>query len=117
MQSTPLVATLTGLLVGVAMLLVLVGGTATLVGCLIMRLARARWDRRHPGRAAVRQRSQQARRVAAEWPLLAKTLRLGYQDQWTGHHRFPIAEFVMGRPGRDAPSPRSPVPASPTTSG
>ena len=99
MQSTPLVATLAGLLVGLSMLLVLVGGTATLVGCLIMRLARARWDRRHPGRAAVRQRSQQARRVAAEWPLLSQTLRLGYQDQWTGQHRFPTAEFVMDDQG------------------
>jgi hypothetical protein len=39
-------------LVGIAMLLVLVGGTATLVGVVLSRRLRACWDRRHPQRAA-----------------------------------------------------------------
>jgi DNA segregation ATPase FtsK/SpoIIIE, S-DNA-T family len=86
-------------LVGLSMLLVLVGGTATLVGCLLARLLRARQARRRPQQAAARQRTRQARRLAAEWPLLSKTLRLGYQDQWTGQHRFPTAEFVLDDQG------------------
>ena len=42
---------------------------------------------------------QQARRLAAEWPLLAQTLGLGYRDQWTRQHRFPVAEFVADDQG------------------
>ena len=81
------------------MLLALVGGTATLAGCLLARRLRARQARRHPQQAAVRERTRQARRLAAEWPLLAQTLGLGYRDQWTRQHRFPTAEFVADDQG------------------
>ena len=81
-------------LVGLSMLLAVAGGIATLVGCLLARRLRARQARRHPQRAAVRQHTEQARRLAAEWPLLAQTLGLGYRDQWTRQHRFPAAEFI-----------------------
>jgi DNA segregation ATPase FtsK/SpoIIIE, S-DNA-T family len=37
--------------------------------------------------------------LAAEWPLLAQTLGLGYRDQWTRQHRFPAAEFVADGQG------------------
>jgi S-DNA-T family DNA segregation ATPase FtsK/SpoIIIE len=80
-------------LVGLSMLLALVGGTATLAGCLLGRRLRARQARRHPQQAAMQERTRQARRLAAEWPLLAQTLGLGYKDQWTRQHRFPAAEF------------------------
>src|SRR5512132_2340486 len=86
-------------LVGLSLLLALVGGTATLAGCLLARRLRARHARRHPQQAAVRERTRQARRLAAEWPLLARTLRLGYTDQWTRQHRFPTAEFVADDQG------------------
>jgi DNA segregation ATPase FtsK/SpoIIIE, S-DNA-T family len=86
-------------LVGLSMLLTLVGGTVTLVGCLLGRRLRARRARRHPQQAAVRERTRQARRLAAEWPLLAQTLGLGYRDQWTRQHRFPAAEFVADDQG------------------
>jgi S-DNA-T family DNA segregation ATPase FtsK/SpoIIIE len=86
-------------LVGLSMLLALVGGTVTLVGCLLGRRLRARQARRHPQQAAARERTRQARRLAAEWPLLAQTLRLGYTDQWTRQHRFPAAEFVADDQG------------------
>jgi hypothetical protein len=86
-------------LVGLSMLLALVGGTATLVGCLLARRLRARQARRHPQQAAVRERTRQARRLAAEWPLLAQTLGLGYRDQWTRQHRFPTAEFAVDDQG------------------
>jgi S-DNA-T family DNA segregation ATPase FtsK/SpoIIIE len=86
-------------LVGLSMLLVLVGGTATLASCLLARLLRARQARRHPERAAARQHSQHSRRLAAEWPLLAQTLGLGYRDQWTRQHRYPAAEFVVDDQG------------------
>ena len=86
-------------LVGLSMLLALVGGTATLAGCLLGRRLRARHARRHPQQAAIRERTRQARRLAAEWPLLAQTLRLGYTDQWTRQHRFPTAEFVADAQG------------------
>ena len=76
-------------LVGLSMLLALVGGTVTLVGCLLARRLRARQARRHPQQAATREHTRQARRLAAEWPLFAQTLRLGYTDQWTRQHRFP----------------------------
>src|SRR5512133_4194903 len=82
-------------LVGLSMLLALVGGTVTLVGCLLGRRLRARLARRHPHQAAARERTRQARRLAAEWPLLAQTLGLGYRDQWTRQHRFPAAEFLV----------------------
>src|SRR5215217_34428 len=86
-------------LVGLSMLLALVGGTATLLGCLLGRRWRACQARRHPQQAAVRERTRQARRLAAEWPLLAQTLGLGYRDQWTRQHRFPTAEFVADDQG------------------
>jgi hypothetical protein len=100
MRSVPqLVASLAGLLVGLWLLLVLGGGIAVLAGCLLARLVRTRQARRHPQRAAARERTRQARRLAAEWPLLSQTLRLGYQDQWTRQHRFPTAEFVADDQG------------------
>jgi S-DNA-T family DNA segregation ATPase FtsK/SpoIIIE len=81
-------------LVGLSMLLVVVGGTATLTGVLLGRRLRARQARRHPQQAAIRERTRYRRRLAAEWPLLAQTLGLGYRDQWTRQHRFPSAEFI-----------------------
>src|SRR5215217_6619097 len=86
-------------LVGLSMLLTLVGGTVTLVGCLLGRRLRARQARRHPQQVAIRDRTRQVRRLAAEWPLLAQTLSLGYRDQWTRQHRFPTAEFVADGQG------------------
>jgi DNA segregation ATPase FtsK/SpoIIIE, S-DNA-T family len=86
-------------LVGLSMLLALVGGTATLAGCLLGRRLRARQAHRHPQQAARRERTKAARRLAAEWPLLAQTLGLGYRDQWTRQHRFPAAEFVADDQG------------------
>jgi hypothetical protein len=73
-------------LVGLSMLLAVAGGLATLVGCLLARRLRARQARRHPTQAAVRERTRQARRLAAEWPQLAQTLGLGYRDHWTRQH-------------------------------
>ena len=100
MRSLPLLlASLAGLLVGLWLLLVLGGGIAVLAGCLLARLVRTRQARRHPQRAAVREWTRQGRRLAAEWPLLSQTLRLGYTDQWTRQHRFPAAEFVMDDQG------------------
>jgi S-DNA-T family DNA segregation ATPase FtsK/SpoIIIE len=81
-------------LVGLSMLLTLAGGTVTLAACLLSRRLRARQAQRHPQQAAIQERTRQARRLAAEWPLLAQTLGLGYRDQWTRQHRFPAAEFV-----------------------
>jgi DNA segregation ATPase FtsK/SpoIIIE, S-DNA-T family len=86
-------------LVGLSLLLALVGGTATLVGVLLARRRRSHHARRHPQQAAARERTRQARRMAAEWPLLAQTLGLGYRDQWTRQHRFPTAEFVADDQG------------------
>src|SRR5215208_4334746 len=86
-------------LVGLSMLLALVGGTATLLGCLLARRLRARQAHRHPAQAAVRERTRQARRLAAEWPLLAQTLGLGYRDQWTRQHRYPTGEFLVDGQG------------------
>ena len=86
-------------LVGLSLLLALVGGTATLAGCLLSRRLRARQARLHPQQAATRERTRQARRLAAEWPLLAQTLGLGYRDQWTRQHRFPTAEFIADDQG------------------
>jgi hypothetical protein len=86
-------------LVGLAMLLALVGGTVTLLGVLLGRRLRTRWNVRHPERAAARQRDRYQRRIVAEWPLLAQTLGLGYRDQWTRQHRFPAAEFVADDQG------------------
>src|SRR5512133_3412327 len=86
-------------LVGLSMLLALVGGTAALAGCLLARRLRARQARRHPQQAAARQHTHQARRLAAEWPLLTQTLDLGYRDQWTRQHRFPAAEFTLDDQG------------------
>jgi DNA segregation ATPase FtsK/SpoIIIE, S-DNA-T family len=86
-------------LVGLSMLLAVVGGLATLAGCLLSRRLRARQAHRHPEQAATRERTRQARRLAAEWPLLAQTLGLGYRDQWTRQHRFPAAEMVVDDQG------------------
>jgi S-DNA-T family DNA segregation ATPase FtsK/SpoIIIE len=86
-------------LVGLSMLLALAGGTATLAGVLLSRRLRARHAHRHPQRAAIRERTRYGRRLAAEWPLLAQTLGLGYRDQWTRQHRFPTAEFVADDQG------------------
>jgi DNA segregation ATPase FtsK/SpoIIIE, S-DNA-T family len=86
-------------LVGLSMLLALVGGIATLIGCVLARRLRARQVRRHPQQAAIKEHTRQARRLAAEWPLLAQTLGLGYRDQWTRQHRFPPAEFVADDQG------------------
>ncbi len=86
-------------LVGLWMLLAVLGGTATLVGVLLGRRLRARWDRRHPERAAARHRDHYQRRLAVEWPLLAQTLRLGYQDVWSRQHAYPPAEFVADDQG------------------
>ena len=77
----------------------LVGGTATLAGVLLGRRLRVRHGRRHPQQAAARQRTRQARRLAAEWPLLAQTLGLGFRDQWTRQHRYPAAELVADDQG------------------
>jgi S-DNA-T family DNA segregation ATPase FtsK/SpoIIIE len=86
-------------LVGLSMLVALLGGIATLAGCLLAPRLRARQDRRHPQQAAARDRTREARRLAAEWPLLAQTLGLGYRDQWTRQHRYPVAEFVADDQG------------------
>jgi DNA segregation ATPase FtsK/SpoIIIE, S-DNA-T family len=94
-----MVATLAGLVIGAWFLFVLLAGTTVLAAVLLGRLVRARRDRQHPQQAAVRKRTRQARRLAAEWPLLAQTLRLGYQDQWTRQHRFPTAEFMVDDQG------------------
>jgi S-DNA-T family DNA segregation ATPase FtsK/SpoIIIE len=82
-------------LVGLSMLLAVVGGVVTLACCLLARRVRARQAQRHPEQAAVRERTRHVRRLAAEWPLLAQTLGLGYRDQWTRQHRFPAADFVV----------------------
>jgi hypothetical protein len=86
-------------LVGLAMLLVLVGGTASLAGVLLGRRLRACQAHRHPERAAARQRHRYGRRIAAQWPLLSKTLGLGYTDQWTRQHAYPSARFVADEQG------------------
>jgi DNA segregation ATPase FtsK/SpoIIIE, S-DNA-T family len=99
MRSDPQTASLAGLLVGLWLLMILGGGVAVLAGHLLARLVRSRRDRRHPQQAAVRERTRQARRLAAEWPMLAQTLSLGYRDQWTRQHRFPPAEFIADDQG------------------
>jgi hypothetical protein len=68
-------------LVGLSMLLAVAGGIATLAGCLLSRRLQAWQASRHPQQAAARERTRQVRRLAAEWPLLAQTLGLGYRDQ------------------------------------
>jgi DNA segregation ATPase FtsK/SpoIIIE, S-DNA-T family len=87
------------ILVGLSMLLAVAGGIATLAGCLLSRRLQAWQARRHPQQAAARERTRQVRRLAAEWPLLAQTLGLGYRDQWTRQHRFPTAEFALDDQG------------------
>jgi S-DNA-T family DNA segregation ATPase FtsK/SpoIIIE len=86
-------------LVGLSMLLAVVGGTVTLVAVLLGRRLRARQAQRHPQQAAARNQTRQARRLAAEWPLLAQTLGLGFRDQWTRQHRFPAAEVAVDDQG------------------
>jgi hypothetical protein len=95
----PLLASLAGLLVGLWLLVLLGGGVAVLAGHLLAWLVRSRRNRRHPQQTAIRERTRQGRRLAAEWPLLAQTLGLGYRDQWTRQHRFPPAEFVVDDQG------------------
>ena len=68
-------------LVGLVMLLAAAGGIATLAVVLLGWRLRTRQARMHPAQAAMREQSRQARRLAAEWPLLAQTLGLGYRDQ------------------------------------
>jgi len=77
----------------------LVGGTVTLAGVLLGRRLRARHARRDPRQAAAWERTRRARRLAAEWPLFAQTLGLGYRDQWTRQHRFPAAELQVDDQG------------------
>jgi DNA segregation ATPase FtsK/SpoIIIE, S-DNA-T family len=86
-------------LVGLSMLLAVVGGTVTLAGVLLSRRLRVRHAHRRPQQAAAREQTRQARRLAAEWPLLAQTLGLGYRDQWTRQHRFPAAEVAVDDQG------------------
>jgi S-DNA-T family DNA segregation ATPase FtsK/SpoIIIE len=86
-------------LVGLSLLVVLVGGTATLAGVLLSRRLRARHAQRHPQQAATRNHTRQARRLAAGWPLLAQSLSLGYRDQWTRQHRHPTAEIAVDDQG------------------
>ncbi len=86
-------------LVGLSLLLALVGGTATLACVLLRRRLLARLARRYPARAAAHQHTQRARRLSAEWPLLAQTLGLGFRDQWTRQHRFPAAEVAVDDQG------------------
>jgi DNA segregation ATPase FtsK/SpoIIIE, S-DNA-T family len=86
-------------LVGLSMLLAVVGGTVTLAAVLLSRRLRVRQAHRRPQQAAVRNQTRQSRRLAAEWPLLAQTLGLGYRDQWTRQHRFPAAELVVDDQG------------------
>jgi hypothetical protein len=76
-------------LVGLSLLLALVGGTATLACVLLRRRLLARLARRYPARAAAHQHTQRARRLSAEWPLLAQTLGLGFRDQWDPPAPFP----------------------------
>jgi hypothetical protein len=114
---TPLVGTLVGLLVGLWLLAPVALGAAVLAWRGLGWLVRTRRDRRHPERAATRARAQQGRRLAAEWPLLAQTLRLGYTDQWTRQHRFPAAAFTLDDQAVTATVAAIPAPAWPTTSG
>jgi DNA segregation ATPase FtsK/SpoIIIE, S-DNA-T family len=86
-------------LVGLSLLLAVLGGVATLATVLLIRRLRAHHAYRHPLQAATRERTRQARRLAAEWPLLAQTLGLGYRDQWTRQHRFPAAELQVDDQG------------------
>jgi S-DNA-T family DNA segregation ATPase FtsK/SpoIIIE len=86
-------------LVGLSLLLALIGGTVTLAAVLLGRGLRVRQARRHPEQAAIREQTRQAQRLAAEWPLLAQTLGLGYRDQWTRQHRFPQAEVAVDDQG------------------
>jgi DNA segregation ATPase FtsK/SpoIIIE, S-DNA-T family len=95
MRTVPVpMASLAGLLVGLWLLVIPGAGFLVLAAHLLAQLVRTRRDHRHPQQAAVRERTRQARRLAAEWPLLAQTLGLGYRDQWTRQHRFPAAEFA-----------------------
>jgi hypothetical protein len=99
MAGLPPLASLAGLLVGLWLLVILGGSVLVLTGRLLARVVRAHRDRRHPQQAAVREHTQAARRLAAEWPLLAQTLGLGYRDQWTRQHAYPRAEFVADDQG------------------
>jgi hypothetical protein len=99
MRTVPPLGSLAGFLVGLWLLVLLGGGVVVVAGHLLTRVVRARRDRRHPQQAAIRAQTRQARRLAAEWPLLAQTLGLGYRDQWTRQHRFPAAEFVADDQG------------------
>jgi hypothetical protein len=95
----PPLASLAGLLVGLWLLVLLGGGVVVLAGVLLAPRLRSRQARRHPKQAASQECTRQARQLAAEWPLLAQTLGLGYRDLWTRQHRFPTAEFMMDDQG------------------
>jgi DNA segregation ATPase FtsK/SpoIIIE, S-DNA-T family len=84
------------------MLLAVVGGIVTLSGVLLARRRRPHHTRRHPAESAARERTRRARRLTAEWPLLAQTLGLGYRDVWTRQHRYPPAEFACDDQGVSA---------------
>jgi hypothetical protein len=99
MGTVPPLASLAGLLVGLWLLVIPGAGFLVLAAHLLARLVRARRDRQHPERAAARQRDRFGQRLAAEWPLLAQTLGLGYRDQWTRQYRFPAAEMVVDDQG------------------
>jgi hypothetical protein len=96
---TPPVGALAGLLVGLWLLAPVALGAGVLAFRLLAWLVRTRRDRNDPGRAAVREQARQARRLMAEWPLLAQTLRLGHTDQGTRQHRYPAAAFVLDDQG------------------
>ena len=55
-------------IVGLSMLLAVSGGVVTLACSLLARRVRARQARRHPQRAAARERTRQARRLAPSGP-------------------------------------------------
>jgi DNA segregation ATPase FtsK/SpoIIIE, S-DNA-T family len=97
-----ILATLAGLLVGGWLLLILVGGIASLAAALLAPRVRARQTRRQPERTAARQATRATRQLTSGWPLLSKTLRLGFTDAWTGEHRFPAARFALDDQGVSA---------------
>jgi DNA segregation ATPase FtsK/SpoIIIE, S-DNA-T family len=97
-----MVATLAGLLYGLWLLFTLVFGSAALAAVLLAPLVRRCRDRRHPERAATRHRSKATDQLTSGWPLLSKTLRLGFTDEWTGEHRFPAAAFALDDQGVSA---------------
>jgi DNA segregation ATPase FtsK/SpoIIIE, S-DNA-T family len=94
-----MVATLAGLMFGAWLLFTLGAGATALAAVLLAPLIRARRDRRHPDRAVARQQTRATRQLTSAWPLLSKTLRLGFVDPWTGEHRWPAAHFAPDHEG------------------